>query len=413
MKIKHEVVISVVVAFACASAWAQEPAPSVVVSDVGASGSNVVTRTTVDPGTVEMDDVVVTPDAGLIHTELGTVAVSGDELRGVPQSAFADISAGLSTFPGVVRASRFDSLLYIRGGRPYQTLHVLNGVLLLNPYKWFGGLMVYNQELVDGVELHAGGFGAQYPEAMAGVIEVDYIQGNDEEMDGQVTLGAETSAQITGPMWAGTGVFSYRRTFYDMFMTENSSGDTIQFPYFEDWYLSTSQWLTPHYLLHIWFLHSREGMEFVFDDEGDDDWVKEGDSFGYQAESDHIAVDLSRHYGEAHVSRLILSFTRDEWTDMAADMFLAEWEGHIRTDYYMLLADTRHELGRHTLTVGGGLIYTHVREYDFKGTWVGANVEDEVAVTIDFDENLDELRDSDAERDAIRYAYLTDEIIQP
>jgi len=148
---------------------------------------------------LQLDEVLVTAPEPDATAPGGITVVPGDDLQSVPQSPFTDLATGLSTLPGVNRPGRFSALLYIRGSQPYETLYVLNGVPLFNPYMWGGTLLMYNQALVDSVELYAGGFGPEYVETMGGVLDVDYTAGSPDKVEGEVQIGAETLAHVQWP----------------------------------------------------------------------------------------------------------------------------------------------------------------------------------------------------------------------
>ena len=124
----------------------------------------------------ELGEIVVTPgafsfmDAG----SAGRQTMSRTEIESVPQFG-EDIFRAVNRFPGL-SGGDYSAQFSIRGGRPDETLIVLDGLEIYEPYhmKDFadGAISILDVETIDGVELLTGGFPVDYGNRLSGVFNV-------------------------------------------------------------------------------------------------------------------------------------------------------------------------------------------------------------------------------------------------
>lgn len=355
-------------------------------------------------------DVVVTADRAAEPEAIGRTSISGAQLGGVPQTVLPDIATGLGTLPGVLRESRFSGLLYIRGSRPYETLFVLNGVPLVNPYKWGGVLLTFNPALVERTDLYTGGFGPEYPETMAGVIEVDYTQGNRERLKGEATLGAETGATVDGPLLKGSAVGSYRRTFYDLFVNAGKSGDSVQYPFYQDWYGSVSQPLSDSDWLWIWCLSSDEGTKLLLDDVAEDGEFKQDDRIQYGARTMVLTADLEHRFPDDSSADVIASFDRETLDGFDIHTGLGDINWTTESDFSTVLATYRREDAFLASEVGGGVQLFRVRKYDLQGALLEPNQDETAFVERTIDLSLDDVAADGVADGSVQYGYAKERV---
>lgn len=362
-----------------------------------------------EPDHFSLDEVVVTAEEGTPVQNIGRTSISAETISRGPKALFSDLATTLGTFPGVIKGSRFSSLLYIRGSRPYETLFVLNDVPLVYPYKWGGGLLMYNEELVDRADLYAGGFSAEFPEAMGGVVDVDYDRGNADAWSGSATLSAETSVKVNAPIFGGACVFSYRRSFYDLVLRQATQGDKTEFLFFEDWYASASYWIHPRVELYAWLLYADEGTRIIFSElaEAEDEFT-EDDQLEYSSQKLIAAVDLRCHFSDSSRARLIYAFNKERDDDFGIRTFLFEGAADGETDYSILLAKYEHELPWNRIELGYGLIYFTVSEYEFVATAYIPDTDNGVFVEKVFRRDIDDLSADGLDDGVVQYGYLQD-----
>ena len=132
---------------------------------------------------------------------------------------FSDTMKILHTLPGVVAASDFSSVMYIRGGSAYELLSLLDNVLITNPYIWGGIESIFNPNFVDTVDFYSGGFPAKYPQALSAILDVKNKEGDYRKNSGFAELGVTTiELLMDGPMRKDKSsyLFGVRRTQYDL-----------------------------------------------------------------------------------------------------------------------------------------------------------------------------------------------------
>lgn len=364
-----------------------------------------------------LEEMVVEPekDDGL-QTGFTSFKISGEGLKALPQNFFADISTGLSSFPGIVKMEKFSGELYVRGGKPYELLHVLNGVPLFNPYKWGNALLLYNQDIVDTAELYPGGFSAKYPQAASGVLEVNYKEGSKEKFEGEFKLGAETSLHWEGPLLKGSFLLSYRRTFYDLFINEKSGkGDKMEYPSFEDFYFSTAQQLTDTDTLSLWMYDSIEGMKVVFKDLEDDDeeaqemWTDD-DKMDYSSRTSIFTADWKHFFSEDAYIRTVYSKNINNLKNVSLDTFLVDAEVAEETEFDTLILEYGMTLGNHQFRVGGGSVNFDTTEYKSNIHVYLPDPTETYMVEKTFVENMSDLKKDGYYKGKIQYGYLEDKM---
>jgi len=352
-----------------------------------------------------------------VEEETSKIELSGEELKSVPQSyVFSDVTNGLNSLPGVQKSSEFSSLLYIRGGEPYETLNVLNGVPLVWSKMWGGNLSIYNQSIIENINLYSGGFSSRYSEAMSGVLEVNYKEGNTKKWHGEATLSAETSLQMDGPISifgkkAGL-ILAYRRSFYDLIMNniKTEDGDKLTYPYFQDFYIGYNQKITKKDKLRLWLSYGNEGMKYKFDAaDSEHENSKPGDGFDYAESLLNYTADYTRVLNKNSKLRLLASNARDNLDHLESIEPLSTGTGKVKQSEWSFLGEYTLETKKNTLKLGSGLIKYKLDELDFHYEWYMYNEDEGDFVTKYFDQGIDEIQDKDEDKGDIYYSYIEDE----
>lgn len=138
----------------------------------------------------------------------------------VPAIAEADVFRTIQALPSVGAASDFSSALYVRGGSPDQTLVLLDGAPLFNPYHLAGLFAAVDPDAVANVEVLPGAFPARVGDRLSGVVSIWTRDGGRDRMRAHGGLGLVSSrAGINGPLPGRRGSYlvSVRRTYLDLF----------------------------------------------------------------------------------------------------------------------------------------------------------------------------------------------------
>jgi TonB-dependent receptor-like protein/carboxypeptidase-like protein len=125
---------------------------------------------------VKLEEITVTPGSfSFMGNGTGTrQTMSREDVQAVPQIG-DDIFRAVNRLPGLA-SNDYSAHFGVRGGRHDETLILLDGLQLYEPYhlKDFneGAISVIDAETIDGVQLMTGGFPARYGNKRSGVFDV-------------------------------------------------------------------------------------------------------------------------------------------------------------------------------------------------------------------------------------------------
>ncbi|TAL70586.1 MAG: TonB-dependent receptor [Bacteroidetes bacterium] len=148
---------------------------------------------------------------------ISKVNVPIEQLKEIRIGGESDVFRSLQFLPGVLTSSQISSGLYIRGGSPDQNLILVDGSVVYNPTHLFGFISTFNSDAIKDVELIKGGFPAEYGGRLSSVLNLTQKDGNQNNIDGTVSLGALSSkASLEGPLFNGSWFISGRRTYLEI-----------------------------------------------------------------------------------------------------------------------------------------------------------------------------------------------------
>lgn len=125
---------------------------------------------------VKLDEITVTPGSfSFMGQGTGTrQTMSREDVQAVPQIG-DDIFRAVNRLPGLA-SNDYSAHFGVRGGRHDETLIVLDGLELYEPYhlKDFneGAISIIDAETIEGVQLMTGGFPARYGNKRSGVFDI-------------------------------------------------------------------------------------------------------------------------------------------------------------------------------------------------------------------------------------------------
>lgn len=164
----------------------------------------------VQGGTEEMASVA-TPGPPPIRIDAPTIGLA-------PGVAEKDAFRAIQMLPSVAAASDFSSALYVRGGSPDQTMVLLDGAPIFNPYHLAGLFSAIDPDAISTIELLPGGMPAAEGDRASGVVKVWTRDGGRDRVRGHGALGLVSSRfGVDGPLPTdGTYLVSVRRTYFDL-----------------------------------------------------------------------------------------------------------------------------------------------------------------------------------------------------
>ena len=128
--------------------------------------------------TVLLDEVEVTTDRPA--STVGRESLGGSEIQRVP-GAIGDSLRALQALPSVGVANDFSGALYIRGGSDEDNLYYFDRVPIGYPYHFGGIVSSLSSEVIERIDVYAGGYGAEFGVDSQAVID---IFSRDENTDG-------------------------------------------------------------------------------------------------------------------------------------------------------------------------------------------------------------------------------------
>lgn len=152
--------------------------------------------------TLQEVQVTGTKTQQLTEVRAGVQKVTPVDIKLMPAvGGEADLAQYLQTVPGVVFTGDQGGQLYIRGGTPVQTLVLLDGMVVYNPFHSIGLFSVFDTDILKSVDVYTGGFNAEYGGRTSAVLDVTTRDGNRSRLAGKISANPFTSKLlIEGPL---------------------------------------------------------------------------------------------------------------------------------------------------------------------------------------------------------------------
>lgn len=165
-------------------------------------GETEVYRTSLETANYEIGEVIVGVKRGAVRREAGKQTITVEDIRLVPAPGpGGDLSMYLQTLPGVVTPGDKGGEVYVRGGTPSQNLILVDNMPVVKPFHISNLFSAFPQEVINSVDIYAGGFGAEYIGATSSVLDVSLRQGNMKQFQSNVSASPYlVSFQAEGPL---------------------------------------------------------------------------------------------------------------------------------------------------------------------------------------------------------------------
>lgn len=235
---------------------------------VGA-GETVNPEINVEIETYELEGIEVTD-----KREAKTVSkksLRSEELTRLPGTG-GDVLRALPALPGIGVANDFSGALYIRGGSDEDNLYYFDRVPFGYPYHFGGLVSSVSSEIIDRIDVYAGGYGAEFGIDSQAVIDIYSQDSSRGGMHGKFNLNLLYSeGMLQGDIgdsgyWYAAG----RRSYIDLFVDSLSfdTGAITAFPRFWDYQLKGGYDFTDKHQLSVNLFAS--GDRFAFRQDGED-----------------------------------------------------------------------------------------------------------------------------------------------
>lgn len=168
----------------------------------------MLTRTVgLNPVQETLDEVLVTGEreTGAAHVTAGHQRIRPEEIELIPSPDIsADLASYLTTLPGIVTTGDRGGQFFVRGGEPSQNLVLLDGIILYQPFHVIGSYSAFPADIINRVDVFAGGYGPEYVGRLSSVIDVATRAGNNRRFAGHASISPFAAATLLeGPVIPG------------------------------------------------------------------------------------------------------------------------------------------------------------------------------------------------------------------
>ncbi len=138
---------------------------------------------------IEMEEIlVIDQDSSQIWR--GREKISIDEIYNLPAIfGEVDVIKSIGLLPGVQSGNEGQGGLLVRGGSPDQNLIMVDGMPLYEVNHLLGLVSIFNEDVINNVNLYKGDFSAKYGGRLSSVVDIQLKDGNYKNFHGGVTTG--------------------------------------------------------------------------------------------------------------------------------------------------------------------------------------------------------------------------------
>ena len=230
---------------------------------------------------VILDEVEVTGERAA--AAVGRQTLSSSEIQRVPGST-GDALRALQALPSVGVANDFSGALYIRGGSDEDNLYYFDRVPIGYPYHFGGIVSSLSSEVIERIDVYAGGYGAEFGVDSQAVIDIYSRNRNKDGFRAKFNLNVLYSEGLLEGKIGDQGYWyvAGRRSYIDLFLGSLSfgSGEITAFPRFWDYQVKGGYKLDDKHQLSMNFFASGDNFALKLDGEDVDEDVRGNISFG-------------------------------------------------------------------------------------------------------------------------------------
>lgn len=310
-------------------------------------------------------------------------SIQADEITRLPGTG-GDFLRALPAIPGIGVANDFSGALYIRGGSDEDNLYYFDRVPVGYPYHFGGLVSSLSSEIIDDIDVYAGGYGVEYGVDSQAVIDISSKNNSPKNFGGKFNLNFLFSEGLLQGKIGEKGFWyaAGRRSYIDFFVGSLSfnTGSITAFPRFWDYQLKAGYDLSEKHQLFFNLFASGDRFALKFDGENVDEDFRGNTSFksGFEGLGIHLRSFLTERLTS------FLSLTRSNFLfDLNFGPALSL---NIDAPSYTLREDLTYELNpKHRLESG---LILGLEPGQVTGTFTRIPDEGEVDYDIRFEEKV-------------------------
>ncbi|RKU19545.1 hypothetical protein C6501_01305 [Candidatus Poribacteria bacterium] len=308
-------------------------------------------------------------------------SIESEEITRIPGTA-GDALRALPAIPGIGVANDFSGALYIRGGSDEDNLYYFDRVPVGYPYHFGGLVSSLSSEIIDRIDVYAGGYGVEYGVDSQAVIDIYSQNSSPENLRGKFNLNMLYSEGLLQGKIGKKGYWyaAGRRSYIDLFIGNLSfaAGAFTAFPRFWDYQLKAGYDLSEKHQLFFNLFASGDKFAITLDGENVDEDFKGNTSFdsGFEGGGFHLRSVLTERLTS------FLSLTRSNF--LFDVNFGPTLSLNIDAPTYTLREDITYEINeKHQLESG---LILGLEPGEVSGTFTRIPDEGEVEYDIRFEE---------------------------
>lgn len=176
----------------------------------------------------QLNEVLVTADRkdeNVSRTNMGVEKLSISEIRRMPAlMGEVDVIKAIQLLPGVQPTAEGSSGYSVRGGSADQNLIVLDNATVYNASHMFGFFSVFNNDVVQNVELYKGDMPMKYGGRLSSLLDVQLKDTYTDKVKGNGGIGLISSRlMLEGSLGKKTNwLIAGRRSYADLFLKASS-----------------------------------------------------------------------------------------------------------------------------------------------------------------------------------------------
>jgi hypothetical protein len=313
-------------------------------------GDRLVLRVELQTEVGEFEELLVQEQRQITTGEVGVHRITNIDISRVPSPvAGGDLATYLQTMPGIVSTGDRGGELFIRGGTPDQNLVLVDKLPIIKPFHISNLFSAFSDDVVQSVDLFAGGFDATYTGATSAVIDVALRPGNMRNFRASgaaspylVSLHAEGPLQLDRQSFLVKGRTSTIEQF-----GPTLTGQDIPIRFSD--LVSRYTFMGDNINCNLTGVFTQDRGEIVPDRNLDHTWsntVIGGRCLGYSDFFNH-PLDISAGY---------TAYRNSEASQEQTERFSSIWQIYINTDL-------QHEIGSLPVDFGFGV---NIRTYDIE-----------------------------------------------
>ncbi len=195
----------------------------------------------------------------------GQKTMTGADIARVPGTT-GDVLKALSVMPGISSPMDMSGELFVRGGSAEENRFYFDRILLGYPYHFGGLTSTISSDIIDRVDVHAGGFGAQFGEAQA-IIDISPRAKSRDGFRGSIDVNPLLSEWfMQSPLGEnGSAYVAGRRSYADLIVPKIVNIEQITaFPRFWDYQAGAETDLSDTQHLRLTTFASQDFMQLFF-----------------------------------------------------------------------------------------------------------------------------------------------------